>query len=274
MTIGENLKVIETFLRGKENKKETCEDGIFIGEHLVAVVDGVTAKGTKLWNGKKSGCYAKDKILTYLKQISKEQTAKDLLMHLDKVLQDSVIACEAELQSEDFPRASIIIYNDYYKEIWSYGDCQCRLNEQVYSHVKKIDQLNADLRTYVLEYELLNGKTPEMLMENDVGRKAIQKNLQMQFQFENRLCEFGYPVLNGQGIEESLIKIYQVKPGDEIILASDGYPVLEKSLKESEAQLKYFIKKDPLCFRELRGTKGLQKGNVSFDDRAFCRIRI
>ena len=268
------MQIIETFLCGKENNEKTCEDGIFIGEHMVAVIDGVTAKGTKLWNGQKSGCYAKNKILTYLKQIPKEQTAKDLFMHLDKVLHDSAIACKEELQIEDFPRASVIIYNDYYKEIWSYGDCQCRVNEDVYSHTKKIDKLNANLRAYVLEYELLQGKTLEMLMENDLGRKAIQKNLQMQFQFENSFGEFGYPVLNGQGIEESLIKIYQVKEGDEMILASDGYPVIEKDLKKSEQELERLIKEDPLCFRQLRGTKGIQKGNISFDDRAFCRIRI
>lgn len=268
------MQIIETFLCGKENNEETCEDGIFISENIVAVIDGVTAKGMKLWNGKKSGYYARDKIIAYLKQVSWEQPAKELFGNLNRVLHDSIISCEEELQLEDFPRASVIVYNDYYKEIWSYGDCQCRLNKQVYSHVKKIDQLNADLRAYVLEYALLDGKTPEMLMENDLGRKAIQKNLQMQFQFENSTGEFGYPVLNGQGIEESLIKIYQVKEGDEIILASDGYPVLGKNLKESERELERIVKEDSLCFRQFRSTKGVQRGNVSFDDRAFCRIRI
>lgn len=48
------MKVIETFLQGKENDPDTCEDGIFIGENIVAILDGVTAKGTCLWKGKKA----------------------------------------------------------------------------------------------------------------------------------------------------------------------------------------------------------------------------
>lgn len=53
------MQIIESFLCGKENNPKTCEDGIYIGEHLVAVIDGVTAKGKRLWNGHKSGPYAK-----------------------------------------------------------------------------------------------------------------------------------------------------------------------------------------------------------------------
>lgn len=268
------MQVIETFLCGKENNFKTCEDGIFIGENLAAVVDGVTAKGTKLWDGRKSGCYAKDKIIEYLNLTSPEQSAKELFCNLDAVLHDSIAPCKEELLVEDYPRASVIVYNHYYKEIWSYGDCQCRLNDKVYSHVKKIDRLNADLRAYVLEYELLNGKTLEMLKANDLGRNAIQKNLQMQFQFENCTGEFGYPVLNGQGIREEFIKIYPVEQADEIILASDGYPVVGKNLSESEKELERILKEDPMCFRQFPSTKGVQRGNISFDDRAFCRIKI
>ena len=57
------MNILETFLLGKENNPDTCEDGLFISESLIAVIDGVTAKGTHLWNGKKSGCFAKDILL-------------------------------------------------------------------------------------------------------------------------------------------------------------------------------------------------------------------
>lgn len=272
------MQILESFLCGKEQNPATCEDGIFIRENLVAVIDGVTAKGTRLWNGKKSGCYAKDKIIEYLQNISAKQvykqSAKEFFCGLDKILREEIAVYGEELALEDYPRASIIVYNHYYKEVWSYGDCQCRLKNFTYSHAKKIDELNAALRAYVLEHELLTGKTLEMLRENDSGRKAILKNLQMQFLFENKTGAFGYPVLNGRGIEESLIKIYQAKEGDEIILASDGYPILGKTLKESEKALERILREDSMCFRQFRSTKGVQAGNVSFDDRAFCRIRI
>ena len=175
---------------------------------------------------------------------------------------------------EKYPRASIIIYNDIRKEIISYGDCQCCINGEVHSHIKKIDELNAALRAYYLEYHLLQGMPFEELAENDLGRAAIQENLLMQFAFENKAGEFRYAVLNGMGIEPSLIKTYKVNAGDEVILASDGYPVLCGGLRECEDTLQALLQEDPMCFRKYRSTKGLKAGNVSFDDRAFCRICV
>ena len=278
------MRVIESFICGKENNPVTCEDGIFISDNLVVVIDGVTAKGNRLWDGHKSGCFAKDLLLDYLRRsIEKcdedfafaELGAVTLLAKLDAVLHDEVAArCGNDLPAEEYPRASIIIYNDATKEVISYGDCQCRINDEVHSHVKKIDVLNSDLRAYYLEYHLLQGMTLAELAENDLGRAAIQENLLMQFAFENKCGEFGYPVLNGMGIEPSLIKIYKVLPGDEVILASDGYPILGSSLEESEEMLQQVLQEDPMCFRKYRSTKGIKAGNVSFDDRVFCRIIV
>lgn len=269
------MQILESFICGKENNPSTCEDGIFIGEHLVAVIDGVTAKGNRLWNGHKSGYYAKELSLSYLQQEGVEQqTAEELFTNLDAVLQKNIALQGTKPAIEEYPRASIIVYNDIYKEIWSYGDCQCSLNGKVYDHSKKIDELNENLRAYYLEYHLQKGMTLEELKKNDLGRAAIGESLLMQFTFENKPGEFGYPVLNGMGIEKAMIKSYKVKSGDELVLASDGYPVLGRNLQESEANLNDILQEDPMCFRRFRCTKGLKEGNVSFDDRAFCRILV
>ena len=166
-----------------------------------------------------------------------------MLTKLDAVLHDAVTACTAEtLTLEEYPRASVIIYNNVTKQIISYGDCQ--------------------------------GMSLTELAANDLGRAAIQENLMLQFSFENKIGEFGYAVLNGMGIEPSLVRVYQVCEGDEIILASDGYPVLASSLAESEAILQHVLLDDPMCFRIYHCTKGIKTGNVSFDDRAYCRVSI
>ena len=79
------------------------------------------------------------------------------------------------------------------------------------------------------------------LIINDIGRDAILENLLKQFTYENKKEKYGYPILNGMGIEEEMLCIYKVKNGDEIILASDGYPQLGRSLEESEAKLQRII---------------------------------
>ena len=268
------MKILEQFICGKENDPKTCEDGLVIEDHLIAVIDGVTAKGKHLWQGKKSGCYAKDILTEYLQNDVSKQNAAELFQNLDLVLQDAIRKEGCKLSGEDYPRAAVIVYNDIYKEIWAYGDCQCRINAEVHTHAKKIDELNADLRAFYLEYYIEQGYTIEELQKEDFGRKAIQKNLQMQFAFENKLGDFGYPVLNGEGIESSMIRRYSVKEADTVILATDGYPVLKENLEDSEKELRRILTEDPMCFRQYRSTKGVQPGNASFDDRTFCRFVV
>lgn len=285
------MKIIEQFIKGKEDDPKTCEDGLFTGSFIAAVIDGVTPKSNYLWQGKTSGRYAKDLLLDFLGKLSKSElkslTPEGFFSHLDRQLNiaSSIPSGEtavkgsdfsSSLQITDYPRASIILYNDICHEIWAYGDCQCAINGRVYTHEKEIDQLNAGLRAFHLAYEIQRGKTMEELANTspDPGRTAIQENLKLQMSFENINVPFGYPVLNGQGIEPSMIKVYPVKPGDEILLASDGYPVLGRTLEESEKELQRILKEDPLCFRTYRSTKGKKSCNVSFDDRAYCKILV
>ncbi len=79
-------------------------------------------------------------------------------------------------------------------------------------------------------------------------------------------------MLNGFPIRSDRVIVHTVPPHSRLVLASDGYPVLKETLAESEAALKELIQKDPLCFRENKGTKGLVKGNGSFDDRTYIRF--
>jgi hypothetical protein len=63
-------------------------------------------------------------------------------------------------------------------------------------------------------------------------------------------------------------------PAGELVIASDGYPVIERSLARSEATLARLLAKDPWCVGELLGTKGVGPGQVSFDDRAYLRLVV
>jgi sugar/nucleoside kinase (ribokinase family) len=58
------------------------------------------------------------------------------------------------------------------------------------------------------------------------------------------------------------------------VLATDGYPFLRPTLQESEKRLEEVTTGEPLCMRLFKPTKGLQGGNLSFDDRAYLRLDI
>ena len=86
--------------------------------------------------------------------------------------------------------------------------------------------------------------------------------------------EFGYDVINGGKICPDNVIVYQVKAGDRVILASDGYPDLFDTIEETENYLFLMLENDPLCIHDLRGTKGVLPGNQSFDDRSYIGFYV
>lgn len=270
------MHTLEQFLQGKYNNPLVCEDRIVVSGKLAAVIDGATAKGTKLWNGAKSGKFASIILGDYIENNSDRLitcSAKECFARLTEVLNTRTreLPGTDRLDIKDYPRASVIIYNDAAKEVWRYGDCQCMIGGKLYSFEKAVDRLNHDLRSYILELAILQGASLAELQENDIGREAIRYNLETQFYFENRQMPFGYPVLNGLTYDPDMAVVYPVLSGETVILASDGYPRLKPTLAESEEQLRILLDTDPLCFRENPGTKGLMPGMTSFDDRAYWR---
>lgn len=95
-------------------------------------------------------CYGKNLILSFLEVQPKADLPEDFFRRLDQLLKEAIKGNPDDIEIRDYPRATIIVYNDRCREIWSYGDCQCRINDKVYSHEKEIDRLNAEKRAFYL----------------------------------------------------------------------------------------------------------------------------
>ena len=264
------MKIKEYFTKGKIDDIKN-EDGIFIGHRIIAVIDGVTSKTDNLYNGFKSGKVAKDIIMRALENIKPEQTFENVLLYLNSELNryHKVIG-----KDNEWFGAQIIMYNDYYKEIWNFGDCNCMINGVFHNHDKVYDGITSNARALYNNILLRSGFTEKQLLENDYGAHYIQPLLKKQYLFDNDDSMYGYPVLNGKGIHLKHIIKYKVKDNDEIVLASDGYPVIKSTLKESEEYLNNILTNDPLCIKEFISTKGLDLGNNSYDDRTYVRFII
>jgi hypothetical protein len=128
------------------------------------------------------------------------------------------------------------------------------------------------LRSLVINMRIADGVGLSNIDENDFGREAIMPYLKKQAVFANKDGIFGYPVLDGSGINASMMKIYKINEGDEVVLASDGYPILCPTLEKSENELERILREDPLAIHENMQTKMMVKGNISFDDRAYLRF--
>ncbi|WP_156290655.1 hypothetical protein [Oceanobacillus salinisoli] len=145
----------------------------------------------------------------------------------------------------------------------------------IHKNEKLIDHFMAELRGNLLK-EYLKDYTVEQLLQNDRSREDLLPFLKIQQCFQNarHSSPLSYAVVDGFPINTEQIKIVDVHGASEITLASDGYPVLKGTLKESEQELASILNQDPLCKDLNPSTKGLQKNNRSFDDRSYIRMQI
>ncbi len=273
-----SVKIIESFIKGKKNNKELCEDGLVITENYISIIDGVTSKGNTLWQNMTSGVYVKKLLINAINNMSPNLKAEDSILYLNTLIKEEYEKSNMYEYVKEHPeerlQANLIVFNISKNEIWMWGDCQALINKKLYHKEKKIDKILSEARSLLVDLELKNGKTVEDIIKNDTGRKYILPLLKQSIVYNNTIGEYGCNVLDGFEImPKSVIKI-KVKENDEIVLASDGYPVLKNSLKESEEKLLEILEKDPLLINIYKSTKGLQQGNISYDDRTYIKFVV
>ncbi|MBW3089975.1 hypothetical protein [Bifidobacterium miconisargentati] len=213
---------------------------------------------------------------------------------------DSPAACDyAVFEREPVERlqANVVVYSARHHEAWLYGDCQIMVNGVQTPTVKRVDELLGELRTFVTlalrernvrnyaPSDVASGTpassspdfAPDSLSDSSSGssdpaRDMILPFLRLQSQFANQRGPYGYFVFDGFTDPTYPIRAIPVHPGDEVVLASDGYPLLRPTLAESEAELRRLRHDDPALINEYRSTKGFTPGLDSFDDRTYLRF--
>lgn len=264
------MEIIEQFIKGKAKDDALCEDILLVTDDFVAVIDGVTAKSTRPFNGKAGGRAAAESVSNAIKMFPRDISVFEAAAKIT----ESVCALYYEGEEKGGAAAGAIILSVARNEIWNIGDCQCIINGEKHLHEKKIDAILSQKRAEILNGALEKGATEKELLKNDIGREAILSELQTQHRYANTEGDLGYAVFNGTPVPESMIITYKLKQGDTVVLASDGYPFLCETLKESEALLEKELSENPLCCKEYKSTKGLKPDNTSFDDRTYIKIKI
>jgi glycerophosphoryl diester phosphodiesterase len=275
------ISVEECFSQSKTGNPRLCEDLIHIDKNFIAVIDGATSKTDTQWNGKTSGQVAIEIISSSLGQLPSESSARQTIDSLTLAIRGFYRKHDflhvVKLDPKQRLSATLVIFSIVRQEIWLVGDCQCLLGNHRISNPSKVEQILANVRALFLELELLNGTKPEQLSRKDIGREFILPLLERQYMFQNNPTagEFWYPAIDGFPVPDEGITIRAIPNGvDSIVLATDGYPLLHATLEESEAALKQILESDPLLIRDHKATKGLVDGNVSFDDRAFVKVKL
>ena len=257
------MNITEHFICGKHTAAD-CEDGIVITNDFAAVIDGSTSKTpTRLDHSIKNGRFAMMLISEYIKQMPADYTMDDfcrgITIRIAEEYDKRGITERMAEHPEERLTASAIIYSNCRKEVWMVGDCQAIIDGTYYDNSKPYEQEIAMQRATLIK----KGMSPKD------ARRAIEPQLiKAMLEGQNRQ----YAVIDGTPIYMPGTLI--VKASHTVVLASDGYPTLLPTLKESEEALALHLANDPQNIGDFVATKGLVEGNVSFDDRAYIKLTL
>lgn len=248
---------------------------LFVSNDFIAVVDGVTSKSSFRYEGQTTGKVAAQLVWNALHDMDADIDVHGFIKEVNKRF-------EAFYKKVDFPydksqvglQAACVVYSAHYNEIWMIGDCQARVGNQTFFNPKKSDEILANFRCLAFRIMRDEGVSAEELKKNDKARELILPWIVKSTRFANNdTTEYGYSIFNGQPIPDSLIRTIRLSESpNEIVLTSDGYPTVEKTLEEAEKVLNRILKEDPACYTQVHSTKGLAAGQTSFDDRTYVRF--
>lgn len=288
------IEVIEARTVGKKGDPALNEDGFVVAGGIAAVVDGVTSKSTAgIWEPS-GGVVARRALCAALERLGSDEPPCDPadMRAVQRVLDgelraryehDRAAAAAGGIayfrtHPVDRAEANAVVYSHGAGRIWLFGDCQAMVNGQAVDTVKTVDRLLGALRSFVVQAHDLAAEDSTRQQTGDgaadPGRAAIMPFLRMQNRFANTRGEFGYFVFDGFTDPTYPIRTLEVRPGDEVVLASDGYPDLRPTLVESQAALEQLRRTDPRMLHVPGGTKGFDPLRGTYDDRTYLRFRV
>lgn len=279
----QRAEVIEGCSLGKNMSSNN--DKIIISRRYIAVVDGVSSR-----NKVDDKTTLSDKIVEFFEyNLSR---SKDF----DKVLEETSKMTKEYKENNGFENCNkdgfvCGVIDKQERKVYILGDITLRLNDFVYTTYSKIDELKAMYRSYLINRYIKMGYSLDEIEDLDRnkrlettilgvdqigvdnGDKNAINNLVVQDMFIGCDSDFGYMVFNG-GNHKIEYEVYDLNENDTVILASDGYPDVKGSWKETENELQKLLKEDRMCYKTNKQVRGCYKGNHSFDDRTYIKVII
>lgn len=277
------VKVMDNFLKSRTKNELECENGIFEGNRFFAVVDGFTFDSSFSIDGKTTGQVAVETFLSALKSLdvfTHSLSFQDISYRINKEFKYANKHYLKGIKDKKIV-ASASIWDSQQDILYIVGETRALLLER---HSKKEERLE----NYHRIRKILSNKrahfnlrliedskvTEEDLLERDLGLEQISNEVKKQIDYINNIDhKYAFFAFDGNEIPENKIIVKSTEKYTDVILATDGYPKLFNSLKQTESYLGEVLKSDPLLIKRHRSIKGLQKNNQSYDDRGYLYLK-
>ncbi len=272
------MKVLEQFSLSKTGDNEKNEDRIAVTKDFIAVFDGVTSRAGSTLKGMSTGRFASGVLAAALEKLPRDIDAHGAIGIMNRTLRDEALKAAQEegksfTETWAWPASAMLVYSKVLREIWRVADSTFVVDGKADYKIFPQETTWAQLRRAYICAKIARGASEDEMLDHDLSWDMLTPIIAELKVFANYDGPFGYGVLNGSPIPRMHIEVVSVPQAKEIIFASDGYPEVFGTLRDTEADLKRIVGEDPLMYKLHPQVKGVKKGQVSFDDRSYIRFQ-
>lgn len=271
-----SIEIREQFVEAKSADR-VCEDMIVTTDDFLAVIDGASDVTGAQFDGKTGGRFAAEVVASVITELPPTIDARTFADTLAERLRAEVHDTVGTLSKDvRWPNACVACASVYRREVWRIGDCNVTIGGVENLGGKRVDDAAYGFRAAVNAALLAKGMPLSTIVEDDPGAHATRPLLDNQQHLANVVGSWGFGCINGLRVPDDYLEVLTIPASPtEVIITSDGFPVVAATLQESEAALRALIERDPAAVGELWSVgKSTKSGANAPDDRAYLRFEI
>lgn len=263
--------VVESFTTSKSGDPVLNEDVVVDGPDWAVVCDGATDKSGYLHDGETGGRVTA-RVTAEVVAAAATGTSPASLVAAINAAYRRTFGADLDRLGLDRPSCSFVGVDKRAGVVVRVGDVAWADGIATHRGAKEIDALHSRRRAEHLHALLRAGADVDELRASDPGRGLILPSLRAQAALRNdATADLGFGAIDGTPVPERFAETWSVGASD-IVVATDGYPVLLPTLAQTEACLASDLEADPLRIGAHPSTKGVLPGHDSFDDRTYLRL--
>lgn len=272
-----DFELLEAFTCGKDGRGDGREDGIVVGRHFAAVVDGVGSYPDLTVDGHtRPGRLARDVALAVVSDL---EPAADLRTTVDRIasrLADRLD--QAGIDHRNLPRppaCQLTVYSHKRRQVWRVGDTSVRIGDRVHVRDQQFDLLCNSMRTMLRHAALLAGTPADSVLADDPMAPLLNDLIVAQSHLLNVDVDSPYTFgwVAPSRTPDRFLETFDVPDGADVVMCTDGYPHPAATLADAEEALAQELDRRPYDDWRAIDRDLVAPSAVSYDDRAYVRLR-
>ena len=240
-------------------------DALVISELLVAVIDVATPKDSS----PEAARGFRDEMVAGLEDLCPGTSPEDAVVGLTERVR-------ALAEGSRDLCAVVAVCDAASGSVWRVGDCRITIDGREVERRSGIEPELAAIRAALDAASAASGTPVAEVRMFSPGRAAILPALRAQPLLRNvgdAAVARRFGAIDGNRVPLDLLEVFEVDPGSEVVLATDGYLEGLGCLDDAEQSVRRRADVDPLLVDGTPTTTPIRPDDHWFDDRTYVRLR-